>query len=123
MRVFGIGGIPEIRPGDDLGKIIADAVTRSGIRPEPRDILVITHKIVSKAEGQLVDLRTIKPSEMALKWAAQYDKDPRQVEVVLREAKRIVRMDRGVLITETKHGFVCANAAVDASNVSPDTVC
>jgi coenzyme F420-0:L-glutamate ligase/coenzyme F420-1:gamma-L-glutamate ligase len=83
----------------------------------------VTHKVVSKAEGNLVDLTTIAPSALAVDWGERYEKDPRQVEVVLREAVRIVRMERGVLIAETRHGFVCANAGVDASNVSPDTVC
>jgi coenzyme F420-0:L-glutamate ligase/coenzyme F420-1:gamma-L-glutamate ligase len=123
LRIIGLAGIPDIQPGDDLGSIIASAIERSGCGLLAGDILVITHKIVSKAEGQLVDLTDIEPSEMARSWAERYDKDPRQVEVVLREAKRIVRMDRGVLITETKHGFICANSAVDASNVAPDVVC
>lgn len=123
IRMFGLGGIPDIRPGDDLGTLIADAIERSRAGLVSSDILVVTHKIVSKAEGQLVDLRQIQPSVMAISWAARYGKDARQIEVVLREAVRIVRMDRGVLIAETKHGFICANAAVDASNVSPDTVC
>lgn len=123
LRIIGLTGIPEVKPGADLPMLIADAIEASGIGLEKGDVLVITHKIVSKAEGKLVDLGMIEPSPMATAWAARYGKDPRQVEVVLREAVRIVRMDRGVLITETKHGFVCANAAVDASNVSPNTVC
>ena len=86
-------------------------------------MVVVTHKIVSKAEGQLVDLTTIEPSALAVQWAEKYDKDARQIEVVLREAVRIVRMERGILIAETRHGFICANAGVDASNVSPHTVC
>jgi coenzyme F420-0:L-glutamate ligase/coenzyme F420-1:gamma-L-glutamate ligase len=123
LRLIGLGGIPEVRPGDDLVPVIATAIERSGAGLETGDVLVVTHKIVSKSEGQLVDLRGIEPSRLALDWASRYDKDPRQVEVVLRESARIVRMDRGVLIAETRHGFVCANAAVDASNVAPDTVC
>ena len=123
LRVIGLGGIPEVRSGDDLGALIVDSIERSGVGLLAGDVLVITHKIVSKAEGRLVDLKAIEPSAMALSWARRYDKDPRQVEVVLRESTRIVKMDRAVLITETAHGFVCANAAVDASNVAPDTVC
>lgn len=123
LRIVGLGGIPEVKPGDDLPALIADAIERAGTGLEAGDVLVVTHKIVSKAEGRLVDLRTIEPSDMARRWAERYGKDPRQVEVVLRESARIVRMDRGVLIAETKHGFICANAAVDASNVAPDTVC
>jgi coenzyme F420-0:L-glutamate ligase/coenzyme F420-1:gamma-L-glutamate ligase len=88
------------------------------------DIVVVTHKVVSKAEGRLVDLATVEPSALAKGFAARYAKDPRQIEVVLRESKRIVRMDRGIIISETHHGFVCANAGVDASNVpGDDTVC
>ncbi len=123
LRVIGLPGIPEVAPGDDLAELIAAALARASLTLEPGDILVVTHKIVSKSEGRLVRLSTIEPSAMAAAWAAQYDKDARQVEVVLRESKRIVRMDRGVLISETHHGFICANAAVDASNVAADTVC
>jgi len=123
IRLFGLDGIPDVQPGDHLAEMIGQSIDRTGLGLEPSDILIITHKIVSKSEGQLVDLSTVTPSEMALAWANRYGKDPRQVEVVFREAIRIVRMDRGVLITETKHGFICANAAVDASNVAPDTVC
>jgi coenzyme F420-0:L-glutamate ligase/coenzyme F420-1:gamma-L-glutamate ligase len=88
------------------------------------DVLVVTHKIVSKAEGRLVDLNTVEPSALAKEYAARWGKDPRQIEVVFRESRRVVRMDRGVVISETRHGFVCANAGVDASNVpGEDTVC
>jgi len=123
LRVIGLGGLPEIRPGDDVAALIADSIGRSGLGLDRTDIIVVTHKIVSKAEGRLVDLTGIEPSLMAIAWAERYGKDARQVEVVLRESTRIVKMDKGVLVTETAHGFVCANAAVDASNVSPDTVC
>lgn len=123
MRVIGLPGIPEVVPGDDLAELIAASLSRAGLALEPNDILVVTHKIVSKSENRLVKLSTIEPSAMASAWAEQYGKDARQVEVALREAKRIVRMDRGVLIAETRHGFICANAAVDASNVAADTVC
>jgi coenzyme F420-0:L-glutamate ligase/coenzyme F420-1:gamma-L-glutamate ligase len=123
LRLIGLTGIPEIRPGDDIGMAVARAISASGHGLLPGDILVVTHKIVSKAEGQLILLPEIVPSAMAIDWAERWGKDARQVEVVLREAKRIVRMDRGVLIAETRHGFICANAGVDASNVSPETVC
>jgi coenzyme F420-0:L-glutamate ligase/coenzyme F420-1:gamma-L-glutamate ligase len=89
---------------------------------EPGDIVVVTHKVVSKAEGQLVDLTTITPSPLASSFAERHNKDPRQVEVVLRESRRIVRMDRGHIISETRHGLVCANAGVDASNIDVDVV-
>ena len=121
LQVLGVEGFPEVRPGDDLERMIPDAVAgdlRSG------DILIVTHKIVSKAEGRLVDLRTIEPSALAKDYASRHGKDARQVEVVFRESRRIVRMDRGIVISETHHGFVCANAGVDASNVpGDDTVC
>jgi coenzyme F420-0:L-glutamate ligase/coenzyme F420-1:gamma-L-glutamate ligase len=123
LRIIGIHGIPEVQPGDDLHRLIGDAVEASGNELHDDDVLVVTHKIVSKSEGQLVDLRTITPTAFAKRWAADFDKDARQVEVVLNESKRIIRMDRGVLIAETRHGFVCANAGVDQSNVSAETVC
>jgi coenzyme F420-0:L-glutamate ligase/coenzyme F420-1:gamma-L-glutamate ligase len=123
IEIIGLPQLAEIRPGDDLVGQIGDAIEASGQGLREDDVLVVTQKVVSKAEGRLVDLRTIEPSAMARDWAEQWEKDPRQVEVVLRESKRIVRMDRGVLITETRHGFVCANAGVDASNVEAETVC
>jgi coenzyme F420-0:L-glutamate ligase/coenzyme F420-1:gamma-L-glutamate ligase len=123
MRLFGLDGIPEVRPGDDLPRLISDAIARSGVGLLAGDVLVVTHKIVSKAEGRLVDLCRVEPSALARRFAAETGKDARQVEVVLRESTRIVRMDRGVLIAETAHGFVCANAGVDASNVEAETVC
>ena len=83
------------------------------------DVLVVTQKVVSKAEGAIVDLTTIEPSPDAVEFAERYDRDARQVEVVLREAQRVVRMANGVIITETHHGFVCANGGIDASNVGP----
>lgn len=124
VRVVGLDGIPEIQPGDDLVASIGDAIESSSFTLEEGDILVVTHKIVSKAEGQLVDLTQIEPSPLAEMFARRWDKDPRQTEVVLRESVRILRMERGVMICETRHGFVCANAGVDASNVpGDDTVC
>jgi coenzyme F420-0:L-glutamate ligase/coenzyme F420-1:gamma-L-glutamate ligase len=121
LEVLGVQGVGEIRPGDDLNRRIQEALAgelRSG------DVLVVTHKIVSKAEGRLVDLRKIEPSALAKGYAQRYGKDPRQIEVVFRESRRIVRMDRGIVISETHHGFDCANAGVDASNVpGVDTVC
>lgn len=122
IRVIGIQGIPEAQPGDDLVDLVATGLDHDGVRLESGDIVVVTQKLVSKAEGQLVDLRTVEPSAFARQYAERFDKDPRQVEVVLREAARIVRMDRGLIIAETHHGFVCANAAVDASNVAPEVV-
>jgi coenzyme F420-0:L-glutamate ligase/coenzyme F420-1:gamma-L-glutamate ligase len=123
IQIIGLDGIPEVQPGDDVVGLIAAALPLNGVALEDSDVVVVTHKIVSKSEGALVDLNTIEPSVLAQGWASRYDKDARQVEVVLREAVRIVRMERGVLIAETHHGFICANAGVDASNVSADTVC
>ncbi len=124
VRVYGLDGIPEVQPGDDLIGIIGDSIDSSGLGLENGDVLVVTHKIVSKSEGQLVDLTTVEPSPLAEMFARRWNKDPRQTEVVLRESVRIVRMERGVMICETRHGFICANAAVDASNVpGDDTVC
>ncbi len=124
VRIIGLDGVGELRPGDDLVPVILNSLTVSGVSLERGDITVVTHKVVSKAEGRLLDLKDIEPSSFARQWAASYDKDPAQIEVVLREAKRIARMDRGIIIAETHHGFVCANAGVDASNVAgEDCVC
>jgi coenzyme F420-0:L-glutamate ligase/coenzyme F420-1:gamma-L-glutamate ligase len=121
LRILPVEGIPEIQPGDDLPEVVSLA---AGENLRAGDILVMTHKIVSKAEGRLVDLRTIEPSALAKGYAARYGRDPRQIEVILRESRRIVRMERGLVIAETHHGFVCANAGVDASNVpGDDMVC
>lgn len=117
LRVIGLDGIGEIRPGDDLARVIAAAAEASDQAIRDGDVIVVTHKIVSKAEGRLVDLSTIEPSPFAQHLASQWGKDPRQVEVVLRESVRIVRMDRGIIITQTRQGLICANAGVDASNV------
>ena len=123
VSVVALEGIPEIRPGADLAGLIGDAIGRTGgaLPLTDRDVLVVTQKIVSKAEGALVDLTTIVPGEQAVDFARRYDRDPRQVQVVLDEAVRVVRIANGVLITETAHGFICANGGVDASNVGPDT--
>lgn len=117
LRILPIPGLPEITPGDDLPALILDAAARAGTPLLQHDVLVVAQKAVSKAEGCLVDLKTIEPSDFARRWAEVWNKDPRATEVVLRQSARVVRMDRGVLITETKHGFVCANSGVDASNV------
>jgi len=123
VEVLALAGLPEVRGGDNLEGMIGDALEATpGARPaRPGDVLVVTQKIVSKAEGAVVDLRTVEPGPEAIAWAEAWDRDARQIEVVLREARRIVRMERGVLITETQHGFVCANGGIDASNVGPDS--
>jgi coenzyme F420-0:L-glutamate ligase/coenzyme F420-1:gamma-L-glutamate ligase len=121
VEVIAITGVPEVRPGDDLASLLGDAIeSTAGLTVLlPDDVLVVTQKIVSKAEGAIVDLTTINPRPEAVEFGQRWDRDPRQVEVVLREARRVVRMDAGVLITETPHGFICANGGVDASNVGP----
>lgn len=123
LSVIALEGIPEVRPGADLPGLIGDAIERTvGALPlTDRDVLVVTQKVVSKSEGALVDLTTIVPGEQAVDFARRYDRDPRQVQVVLDEAVRVVRMANGVLITETAHGFICANGGVDASNVGPES--
>ena len=122
LHVFAIPGIPDVTLGADLPALVAHACAQSGRALEHGDVLVVAQKIVSKAEGAIVRLEDVVPSPLAAEWAAAHGKDARAVEVVLRESRRIVRMDRGVLITETRHGFVCANAGVDASNVEPGYV-
>ena len=123
VTVVVLNGIPEVHAGTDLGALIGDAIERTpGIRPlTERDVLVVTQKVVSKAEGAVVDLSTVSPGDEAIAFAQEFDRDARQVQVVLDEAVRIVRKDHGVLITETPHGFVCANGGVDASNVGPES--
>jgi len=121
LRILALEGIPEIAAGDDLSALIGDAIERTaGTLPlTDSDVLVVTQKVVSKAEGAVVDLTGVQPRPEAVAFAERWDRDPRQVEVVLRGARRVVRMANGVLITETAHGFVCANGGVDASNVGP----
>jgi coenzyme F420-0:L-glutamate ligase/coenzyme F420-1:gamma-L-glutamate ligase len=122
LRIIGVPGLPEIAAGDDLPSLIARAARDANIEISEGDILVVAQKIVSKAEGRTVQLASIEPSHLAREWAEVYGKDARMIEVVLRESKRIVRMERGLMISETHHGFVCANAGVDASNVADDVV-
>jgi coenzyme F420-0:L-glutamate ligase/coenzyme F420-1:gamma-L-glutamate ligase len=116
LAVVGVRGLPEIRPGDDLGALVVDAARAQGTPLESGDVLVVSQKVVSKAEGRRVRLAEVTPSPFAAEVGASLKKDPRLVEVILRESRRIVRMDRGILITETRHGQVCANAGVDQSN-------
>ena len=118
VQILGLKGVPDVRHGDDLSRLVVDAAAASGISLADGDILVVTQKVVSKAEGNVVDLRDVEPSDLARRLAAPQGKDPRYVEVVLRECVRIVRMERGIIIAQTRHGFICANAGVDASNVS-----
>ncbi len=117
LQITGLRTLPEIQPGDDLAGLIRQAAEREDQPLGGSTIVVIAQKIVSKAEGSVVDLRTIEPSPAAKDWAGQWGKDPRLVELILRQSRRIVKMDRGILIAETAHGLVAANAGVDQSNV------
>jgi coenzyme F420-0:L-glutamate ligase/coenzyme F420-1:gamma-L-glutamate ligase len=117
LRIIPVRVAGEIQPGDSLAEKILQSLRRQRTSLRKGDILMVKHKIVSKAEGQMVELNTIQPSRSSQKWAAQYGLDPRVVELALSQSKRIVRRKRGVLITETHHGFVCANSGIDVSNV------
>ncbi len=123
IHLLPLPGIPAIHPGDDLAALLAAAIENARVGTRPGDILVICQKIVSKAEGRVVALEDVTPSAFATSWADEHEKDARVVELVLRETKRIVRMERGTLIVETGPGWVCANAGIDQSNaVSEGTV-
>ena len=123
LEVVPVPGLGEIVPGDDLPALVAEALAAAtDVLPlRDDDVLVVTQKIVSKAEGAIVDLTAIEPRPEAVAFAERWDRDPRQVEVVLQQARRVVRMANGVIITETPHGFVCANGGIDASNVGPSS--
>ena len=121
-EVIGVEGIGEVRPGDDIARLIVEAAARQATPVASGDLLVIGQKIVSKAEGRLVKLADVQPSPIALAMAPGLAKGPRLVEVILAESRRVVRMDKGVLITETHHGWICANAGIDQSNVDADSV-
>ena len=121
-EVIGIQGIGEVRRGDDIAALIVEAAARQSTPVLAADLLVIGQKIVSKAEGRVVKLGDVKPSPIAIAMAPALGKEPPLVEVILRESRRVVRMAQGVIITETHHGWVCANAGVDQSNVDADTV-
>ncbi len=117
VRVIGVQGMPEAQPGDDLGAQMMDAAERQGTSIEAGDIIVVTQKIVSKAEGRVISIEGIEASPLAIAITEGHRRDPRHTELILRESKRIVRMDRGVILSETYHGFNCANAGIDASNI------
>jgi coenzyme F420-0:L-glutamate ligase / coenzyme F420-1:gamma-L-glutamate ligase len=121
-EVIGIEGIGEVQPGDDVARLVLDAATRQRTPVAGGDVLVLSQKVVSKAEGRLLRLADVTPSTMATTFATELGRDPRLIEVILRESRRVVRMDRGVLVTETRHGWVCANAGVDQSNVDTEMV-
>jgi coenzyme F420-0:L-glutamate ligase / coenzyme F420-1:gamma-L-glutamate ligase len=121
IALAALPGLPEVRPGDDLGALLADASRRLDGPLRPTDVLAVAHKVVSKAEGRIVDLAGVSPGAEARRLAEEHGKDPRHMQVVLDESAAIVRADRGRIICRTRHGFVCANAGVDASNTAgPD---
>jgi len=120
VTLSGLCGIKLIEPGDDLGAITVAALRANWLVPEEGDVLVVAQKIVSKAEGRYVDIASVQPSERAISLAAEVDKDPRFVEVVLSEAKRVVRYRPGLLIVEHRLGFVMANAGIDHSNIAAE---
>lgn len=116
IELFGVSGLPEVRPGADLGRMIAD-----GAQLRDGDVVVVAQKVVSKAEGRILDLRDVEPGPVALEYGSSLDRDPRLIQAILDESVRIVRDDR-VLIVETRQGFVCANAGIDHSNVEGEEV-
>jgi coenzyme F420-0:L-glutamate ligase/coenzyme F420-1:gamma-L-glutamate ligase len=118
LEIAALATLPEITVGNDLAFLIKEAAQREGHAIDASVILAVAQKIVSKGEGCVVDLRTVRPSPLAASYASEWGKDPRVMEVVLAQSKRIVKMDRGILIAETRHGFVCANAGVDQSNTA-----
>jgi coenzyme F420-0:L-glutamate ligase / coenzyme F420-1:gamma-L-glutamate ligase len=116
LGAHALPGLPEVRAGDDLAALIVAAANRTGLRAG--DVVVVAHKVVSKSEGAVVSLARVQPSASALALAAEQGKDPRAIQVVLDESAEMLRAERGVLICRTRHGFVCANAGVDASNAA-----
>lgn len=121
IRIFPVSGMPEVKAGDDVARIITEAIRKQGWNIQEGDVAVVAQKIISKAEGRIVSLAEVKPSVRASEWAAKHQKDARLIEVVLREAASIVKMERGLIVTRTRHGFVCANSGVDCSNTSAGT--
>ncbi len=116
LSVYGVPGLPEIVPGSDLATMVIEAARTAGTPLEDGDVVVVTSKIVSKAEGRIVTLDTVEVSPFARQYAERWEKDPAVVELVLSEARRVVRQVGPVLITETRHGFICANSGVDQSS-------
>ncbi len=120
IRAVGIEGLPEVRAGDDLAGQIIDAAAAQGTPIEDGDVVVVTQKIVSKAEGRVMTIDEVEASPLAVAITEGHRRDPRHTEMILRESRRVVRMDRGVIISETYHGYICANAGIDASNIPGD---
>jgi len=120
IEIVALSNLPEVRRGDDLTALIRDGAKKEQQLIDSSLVLAVAQKIVSKAEGAIADLRKIQPSALAQSWACEWGKDPRLVELILSQSRRILKMDRGILITETRLGHVCANAGVDQSNVESD---
>jgi len=120
IEIVALSGIPEVHRDDDLASLIRDAAKKDQQPIDGLVVLAVAQKIVSKAEGAIVDLREMRPSALAQSWANEWGKDPRLIELILSQSKRIIKMDRAVLIAETHLGYVCANAGVDQSNVEGD---
>ncbi len=118
--LFALPGIPDVQPGDDVGRLLLAALDRAGLAPQDDDVIAVAQKIVSKAEGRLVDLADVEPGERARELAGQTDKDPRLVELILRESEEVSRVRPGVIIVRHRLGFTSANAGIDRSNVGPD---
>jgi len=117
VQIIGVRGLPIIEAGDNLAELICQAVEKQGTPIQDGDIIVVSHIVVSRAEGRVVDLANVEPSPFAVQLAEELNKDPRLVEVILRESRGIIKMGGGKLITKTKHGFICANSGIDKSNV------
>jgi coenzyme F420-0:L-glutamate ligase/coenzyme F420-1:gamma-L-glutamate ligase len=120
VEIAGLTGFGEVQPGDDLAALIREAAAKERQPIDPSAVLAVAQKVVSKAEGAVVDLRTVEPSALARAWAREWGKDPRLIELILAQSRRVVKMERGILVSETRHGFVCANAGVDQSNTAGD---
>lgn len=124
VRILGLKGFPLVKPGDDIAELVLGRARRLHIRIADGDVLVIGHKIISKSEGRIVRLREVKPSARAVRIARKCLKDPRLVQLILNESRRVMKVKPGILLVETKHGIVCLNAGIDKSNVEgPDTYC
>ena len=121
VRVIGVQGMPEIQSGDDIADMMMDAAAQQGTPFEAEDVVVVTQKVVSKAEGQVISIEGVEPSALAISITEGFRRDPRHTEIILRESARIVRMDRGVIISETRHGFYCANAGIERRRAPVDT--
>ena len=122
ISIIGVKGIGEVRKGEKLGFLINDALNKQGIKMMNNDIIVVTSKVVSKAENMLISLNTVTPSKFATNISKMLKKDPRFVEAILNESKRIVRISNAVIITQTKHGYICANSGIDQSNIKKDHI-